>query len=130
MKAKERSYKTIKNELDRIFSTYIRLKGANENGICRCISCGNRDRWQDMDAGHFINRKHLSLRWSERNVHAQCRKCNRFDEGNVIGYTKAMIKKYGIEILDELEVKKFTPYNPARFDLETMIKHYKAQMRI
>ncbi|KKL59294.1 hypothetical protein LCGC14_2216810 [marine sediment metagenome] len=125
---KERSYKTIKNELDRIFSKYIRLRDADENGVCKCVSCGKPDYWKNMDAGHFINRKHLSLRWDERNVHSQCRRDNRFDEGNIVGYTKAMIKKYGIGILDELEVKKFTTYKPARFDLEILIEHYKGEI--
>ena len=125
---KERSYKTLKNELDKTFSIYIRNRDADENGICKCISCGKHDHWKNMDAGHFINRKHLSLRWDERNVHSQCRRDNRFDEGNIVGYTKAMIKKYGIGILDELEVKKFTTYKPARFDLEILIEHYKGEI--
>ena len=126
---KEKSYKTLKNSLDRIFSIYIRNRDADENGICRCISCGKRDYWKNMDAGHFINRKHLSLRWDERNVHAQCRSCNRFDEGNVLGYTKAIIRKYGSAILDELEVKKFTIYKPARFDLQVLIDHYREETK-
>ena len=40
-----------------------------------------------------------------------------------------MIKKYGIGILDELEVKKFVTYKPARFDLEILIQHYKQEIK-
>ena len=125
---KERSYKTAKNELDRVFSIFIRLRDADENGICKCISCPKLDYWKNVDAGHFINRKHLSLRWAFRNVHAQCRQCNRFDEGNIIGYTKAMIKRYGIDILDILELQKSQTRKYAIFELETMIEFYKQEI--
>jgi len=127
---KERSYKTLKNALDVTFSKYIRLRDADENGICKCISCGKPDHWKNMDAGHFVNRKHLSLRWGIRNVHAQCKSCNRFDEGNIVGYTKAMIKKYGTEILDEFELRKHTPCQIARYDLEVLIDFYKEEIKI
>ena len=127
---KERSYKTLKNALDVIFSKYIRLSEADENGICKCISCPKQDYWKNMDAGHFINRKHLSLRWSARNVHVQCKSCNRFDEGNIVGYTKAMLKRYGTGILDELELIKHTTSKIARFDLEVLIDFYKEEIKI
>ena len=48
--------------------------------------------WKEADNGHFINRKHMSLRFSETNCNAQCRSCNRFDEGNMTGYNLGMIK--------------------------------------
>jgi hypothetical protein len=81
-----------KDKLDRIFSQYIRLRDADQNGYIRCISCGKIVLWKEADNGHFINRKHMSLRFSETNCNAQCRSCNRFDEGNMTGYNLGMIK--------------------------------------
>jgi len=127
---KERSYKTLKNALDVVFSKYIRLMDADENGICKCISRPKLDYWKNMDAGHFINRKHLSLRWAVKNVHTQCKSCNRFDEGNIVGYTKAMLKRYGAGILDELEIIKHTTSKIARYDLEVLIDFYKEEIKI
>ena len=52
------------------------------------------------------------------NCNGQCKKCNRFDEGNIQGYRKGLIKKYGLEKVELLELKK---YNNAHFN-ETIFK--------
>ena len=96
----------LKRRLDRIFSEYIRLRDADANGCCRCISCGAIHPWKETDCGHYVNRSHLSTRYDGKNCNAQCRRCNRFDEGNQIGYTRGLIKKYGIGVIDLLEVRK------------------------
>jgi len=116
--------------LDRIFSEYIRLRDADRNGYVRCISCGKIGYWKDVDCGHYINRKHLSTRWHEKNCNGQCRSCNRFDEGNMLGYTKGLVRKYGTGILDELDVMKHQSGKLTDFDGELLIKHYKEQVKI
>ncbi len=116
-------------KLDRIFSEFIRLRDANKDGYVRCISCGKLKHWKDVDNGHYINRKHMSTRYSEKNCNGQCRACNRFDEGNMIGYTKGLIKKYGQGILEELEVLKFQTSKFSKFELEVLAKHYKEEVK-
>jgi uncharacterized C2H2 Zn-finger protein len=118
------------DKLDRIFSKYIRLRDADDNGYCRCISCGKVFHWKDGDAGHYINRKHMSVRWDEMNVHAQCRACNRFDEGNGPGYTQGLMKKYGPEVLDLLLYKKFQTSKLTDFEVECLIKHYNEKTKL
>lgn len=122
------SIKTLKRKLDEIFSTYIRLRDSDNNGLCRCISCGKIHNWKEVDCGHYVNRSHTGTRYSERNCNAQCRSCNRFDEGNNIGYTKGLIAKYGMGVLSELEVKKHTQTCLTSFDYETMIEYYKKEV--
>lgn len=105
-----------KDKLDRIFSQYIRLRDADNKGYIRCISCGKIVFWKDADNGHFINRKHMSLRFSETNCNAQCRACNRFSEGNMTGYNLGMIKKYGQQtinllILAKNQINKISDWN-------------------
>lgn len=108
---------------DRVFSKYIRMRDS-EDGFFVCCSCGQRKPFEQADAGHFINRRWMALRYDERNVHAQCRSCNRFDEGNMIGYTRFMLKTYGEDIVDLLEsVKK--PYKWTDGELEILIKDIK-----
>lgn len=123
------SIKTLKNKLDRVFSIYVRLRDSNANGYCRCISCGAIHHWKDVDCGHFVNRSHMGTRYSERNCNAQCRKCNRFDEGNNIGYTRGLISKYDVKVLAELEVKKNTPTHMKSFDYEILIDHYNKEIK-
>jgi hypothetical protein len=119
---------TLKTKLDRIFSEYIRLRDSDSNGYCRCISCGAIHHWKECDAGHYVNRSHMSTRFDEKNVNAQCRRCNRFDEGNQIGYTKGLIRKYGSGIINELDVKKHSVSKITRAEYELLINHYKVEV--
>lgn len=61
--------------LDRAFSKFIRLRDSDDNGLCRCISCGKLHMWDDIDCGHFVNRRHMGTRFDEKNCNAQCRSC-------------------------------------------------------
>ena len=122
------SIKTLKNKLDRAFSEFIRLRDSDKNGYGRCISCGKIVFWKESDAGHYVNRQHMGTRFSERNVNLQCRSCNRFDEGNNIGYTRGLISKYGMKVITDLEVKKHTVSKMTAFDYEVLIEHYKKEV--
>jgi hypothetical protein len=119
---------TIK-KLDKVFSEYIRLRDSRIDGYGKCISCGRLIHWKDGDAGHYINRRNYSVRWNEKNVHLQCRFCNRFNEGNAAGYTQGLIKKYGEGIIEELEVAKSFPAKYTDFELNELIKVYKLKIK-
>lgn len=118
----------LKAKLDKIFSVYIRMRDADKDGICTCISCGDMKYWKLMDAGHFVNRRYMALRYSETNVNAQCRSCNRFDEGNSLGYALGLTKKYGKNIIDKLRIAKKTSVKYTKFEFETMIRYYKKKV--
>lgn len=118
-----------KDKLDRIFSQYIRLRDADQNGYIRCISCGKIVFWKEADNGHFINRKHMSLRFSETNCNAQCRSCNRFDEGNMTGYNLGMIKKYGQQTVDLLIISKNKANKISNIEYKILIKHYQQEVK-
>lgn len=70
----------------------------------------------------------MALRWREDNVHMQCRSCNRFDEGNAVGYARFMLKKYGDAHVDLLESMK-TSYKWTDFELEILIKEYRDKVK-
>lgn len=118
-----------KTTLDKWFSLFIRLRDSDANGYGRCISCGKIVHYTDADCGHFINRSHMNTRYDERNCNLQCRACNRFDEGNNIGYTRGLIAKYGEKVIDELYVKKhlFRKYTGA--ELALLVEHYKKKVK-
>lgn len=117
--------KSNKIKLDTIFSIYIRKRDANKNGYCKCISCGRIYHWKNMDAGHFVNRKHMSVRYNEQNVNAQCRACNRFDEGNIPAYALNLIKLHGEGVIQTLLWKKNITRKITDFEAETLISKYK-----
>ena len=114
----------FKVKLDKVFSLYIRYRDCMPNGYFRCISCGQIKPFEQADNGHYINRQHMSTRFSEMNCNAQCRKCNRFDEGNIQGYRKGLISKYGERNVDLLELKKNTTRRYSDFEYKELIKYY------
>jgi len=124
--ANERS-KLVKR-LDDIFSKYIRLRDS-KNGYFRCISCGRLLPSDEADCGHYINRKHMSLRFSEKNCNAQCRSCNRFDEGNIQGYRRGLIAKYGEPVVKMIEAQKNEINRISDFELKAMIEFYKKKVK-
>lgn len=71
----------------------------------------------------------MSLRYSETNVNAQCRSCNRFDEGNLVGYMEGLKKKYGEDIIDKLMITKKISVKHTKFEYETMIDFYKNKIK-
>ena len=87
---------TLRREAWRLFSEYIRERDHNV-----CFTCGG---YADQ-AGHFIHARN-SVYFDPRNVHAQCKFCNIFKNGNLIEYTAKMIDVYGREVVDELRRKK------------------------
>ena len=116
------------SKLDRFFSEFIRLRDS-QNGYFKCISCGRILPYEQADCGHYINRQHMSLRFNEKNCNAQCRKCNRFDEGNIQGYRRGLIKKYGEQIVALLEYQKNETKQYSSFELETLIKYYQSKIK-
>lgn len=76
------SFPKLIKKLDLIFSKYIRIRDADKNGICRCVTCSKRFFWKEGDAGHFVHRDRKATRFDTRNCHAQCSYCNRFRSGN------------------------------------------------
>lgn len=117
------------DKLDKFFSRYIRLRDAMSNGYFKCISCGKYKKLQQADNGHYINRKHMKLRFSEINCNAQCRDCNRFDEGNIIGYRQGLIQKYGEAQVLLLESMKNETKKWEEWELKSLIEHYQKEVK-
>lgn len=120
--------KTLIHKLDTIFSKYIRLRDADSDGICRCITCGTHKHWTELDNGHFVKRQNMSLRFSEINCNAQCRKCNWSEQGADDKYKEAIIKKYGQKQYDLLMYHKSQTKKWSLFELEYLIKEYQQKV--
>lgn len=98
----------------------------NEMGFVPCISCGKQDIMGLMDAGHYIPKTYgLSIYFEEKNVHAQCTGCNRFRRGNLTAYAIALRKRYGENILEELDALKHQTRKFSQSDYEELIEKYK-----
>jgi len=86
-------------EAKKSFQKYIRLRDFNQP----CISCGGNDKdlW---DGGHFKKAEIYSgVIFNPDNCHKQCRKCNRFLNGNELMYRLGLIERYGLEYTENIE---------------------------
>jgi len=119
----------LKLKLDKEFSKYIRYRDAMDNGCFKCISCGRILPFSQADCGHYINRQHMATRFSEMNCNAQCRKCNRFQEGNMQGYRRGLIAKFGENKVKVLESKQHETMKISESEYKIMIKFYSKEWK-
>ncbi len=122
---KQKSKGKLVQELDKVYSLYIRRKYASENDLVECVSCNLSYDIKAIQNGHYISRARYATRWLDKNCHPQCMRCNVFLNGNYPAYTRFMIRTYGPEVIDELlelsqEIPKLT-----RGELEFLIAKYK-----
>ena len=102
------SRKTLVKKLDTVFSIYIRRRYAKDN-IAECVTCGKQDHWKNLQAGHFMSRKHYSTRWDEDNVGVQCMACNVYRYGEQYKFSKYLGETLSDELLvKSRQVQKFT----------------------
>ena len=123
-KKKLPSISLLKRKADTAFSIWIRNRDS-KNGVNKCFTCGVVKTIKELQAGHFISRRYLSLRYDETNVNCQCVGCNVFSQGNGSAYALNLTRKYGHEILEALEIRKNTLVKFTRKDYEELIKKYK-----
>jgi hypothetical protein len=116
----KRKTNTDKQKAWAAFSKYVRrrdaLRTTGTEEYARCITCGNVSEITEMDAGHWIPRNKLGTFMDERNVHAQCRGCNRFAGGRPAEYAEALIQLYGPEELEALVRQSMRCYKIRSWD--------------
>lgn len=120
---------TLVDDLDIIFSRYIRLKEANEHGIVHCYTCDVSKHWKEMQCGHFISRAHMYTRFSEDNCKGQCPTCNTAKDGNLKAFAAHLEsdKPGSVEILQEQGriIQHWT-----RDELKAMISDYTRKVKL
>ena len=86
-------------EAKKSFQKWVRLRDSHK----ACISCGSTT--SDLfDGGHYFKAELFSgLIFDPRNCHKQCRKCNRFLGGNELQYRLGLVKRFGIDFVEQLE---------------------------
>ena len=122
---KKLTRKGLIKKLDTIFSEYIRRRYA-KNEISTCVTCGKKDHWKNLQAGHFMSRKHYSTRWDEENVEVQCQACNVFRYGEQYLFAKHLGQKKADKLLAKSrQTVKFTDN-----DIQDMIDTYKQKLSL
>jgi len=118
-----------KENLDSVFSLFIRYRDVMDNGYIKCISCGEVKPFGQFENGHFIPRGNLSTRFNEDNCNSQCRICNEYKSGDLVNYRHNLIKKIGNERVLELERLKNVSGKYSEQEYKSLIKKYRALNR-
>lgn len=125
---KTTKYTTLRDSVQTLANRYARERDCFGNDGAGCISCGKWFSFEDLDGGHYIPTTTSSTRFDERNINAQCHRCNRFLHGNLRGYFRGLEAKLGRNGLDDLEAgagpKKWT-----RQELEDLKVYYKQKLK-
>ena len=111
-------------DMDRVFQYYIRLRDVMPGGYGKCISCGKIKTFNHLQAGHFFSRKHMSTRWNEQNVNAECEYCNCWNGEHLLTYKENLIRKIGMQGYQVLDYMHNQPRKWSDFEIKAMIRHY------
>jgi len=126
MKSDSQSLIQLRNLARVSFQIYIRQRDKD----LPCISCNKSDaKW---DAGHYLKAEiYTKLIFNEDNVHKQCSYCNLQLAGNLIEYRKGLVKKIGINKVQELEdmADSSRSYKFTKDELITLAKNYKLKIK-
>lgn len=124
-KSKE-SVARLKANLWKIFSQYIRKR---DNYTC--VTCGKKGEGSGIHAGHYITKSvgGLALYFHEKNVHAQCYRCNIHLSGNWTAYREFILRKYGEETEAELMALKNKIVKFTAEDYKQMIADYQSKLK-
>ncbi len=125
MKPKKRlkSIAKMTDDCATLLQKLVRVKAADSDGICSCVTCGKRAHWKEMQGGHFIERGRLATKLVEENIHPQCPGCNCFRmkmSSCVLDYRRYMVEVYGEEGVTDLEDLSRTTKKHTRSDLVEM----------
>lgn len=117
--AKMKSKAAYAKEAQTAFNAFIRARDADKP----CISCGRHHQGQ-YHAGHYLSvGARPELRFEESNVYKQCAPCNNNLSGNIVLYRIALVKQFGLQLVDWLE----SHHEPKKYTIEQLVdikKHY------
>ena len=89
-------------------SKYVRLRDCllttNSEEYGRCITCGAIKPFEELEAGHLHHADGLDF--EEKNINAQCHRCNVHLHGNGAIYAIKVDQKWGSGTNDELYIRK------------------------
>ena len=116
-------------EAQTAFNHYIRERDKGLTCICCDKKLPNEAIGGGYDCGHYRSVGSAPhLRFDERNAHGQSKHCNRWLNGNVVNYRQGLIRRIGIEAVEQLEadqtVKKYTTQ-----DLIEITQYYKSKVK-
>jgi hypothetical protein len=112
-----------------VFQKLIRLRAADNNGMCVCFTCDKPIKWnlKGTHAGHFLTRAKLGTVFNPMNCHPQCAACNQHKGGSSAIYERRMRAKYGDDEVDAL-ISNMDDFEPEVIKEEKIIPEKKKEV--
>ena len=105
---RQNSLAWLKDKAWKLFSRYIRYKDVGDDGLTACYTCGHRKNPKILQAGHYHHRR---LDYDERNIHPQCKRCNKWLHGNLAVYGVKLAEELGADGMKALLLEANTKGN-------------------
>ena len=115
-------------DLDVVASRYIRILYANERGEVKCYTCQTVKHFSLMQAGHFVSRSHIGLRWDLKNLKPQDEYCNCLLHGNLSVYREELEKEQP-GLPDALIEQSHTIEKPSNDELKMLLIELRAKLK-
>lgn len=126
--AEKRARRLAIAEADKWFSEWIRLRDSDANGWATCITSGRRLPWRQVDCGHYVSRAKWSVRYEERNAHAQSKMANRYQGGHFVEHGNAIDRIHGAGTAEALRLKGLQRCSMTTDDFLFKAKVYKERV--
>ena len=123
-KPKPLTHAQAKKKLDEWFSKYVRWSEADEDGYCKCVTCGKAHHVTKLQAGHFVSRRYGIHRWEPDNVRPQCVACNIYGQGEQYLFAQAIDRKRPGRAAELMRTKD-TPRKYTVGELRNSFEHYR-----
>lgn len=121
--------KRLFNDALTAFQKLRRLQESDKNGYCKCVN-GEMKHWKACDGGHYFSSgKCRNTAFTPMNVHPQS-KIKNFNMGTGFvadEYKSYLIKRYGKEAFEILEIQAKIPKKWSNFELIEMRKDFNRQ---
>ena len=125
--SKSKNLSTAKKTCDMWFSKYVRIRDANHNGLCKCVTCNTVKHWKEMECGNFKSRRFMAKRWNEQNAHAQCKSCNKYNAGEQYRHGIEIDLLYGEGTADYLEQLSRSMIKLNKIEIMELARYYQQE---
>lgn len=125
----DESFRNLIDDLDLVFSRYIRLIYSDNEGNCECYTCNKMQHYTILQCGHYIPRASLMTRFLEQNCRPQCKECNEYKSGNLEHFTEKLENEQ-IGITYWLLEQSRQIIKPTRDEIKHLLNEYKNKLKI
>lgn len=125
----DESLQNLVEDLDYIFSRYIRLKYSDANGIVQCFTCSKKLPIAAIHNGHCIHRRDMGTRFLEDNCRPQCPECNQAHNDDPTPF-RERLEKEKPSIVSWLEEQSREVCKPTRDELKMLIIDYRHKVKL